>query len=160
MEREQIFIDPFKGPSALLFIKAFTLWSIYPEIIFLTAWAAMLVLLDRFIPGLSLELPPTILTVLGTVIGFVLSYRTSSAYERYTEGRKQWSTVVHVSRTLACLIWSHCTYVLRIPTPTQPATDDEVNAERHHREKIFHQSHRRFCCQSQALSKRRAWHIL
>jgi len=126
MEREQIFIDPFKGPSALLFIKAFTLWSIYPEIIFLTAWAAMLVLLDRFIPGLSLELPPTILTVLGTVIGFVLSYRTSSAYERYTEGRKQWSTVVHVSRTLACLIWSHCTYVLRIPTPTQPATDDEM----------------------------------
>ncbi|KNZ62294.1 hypothetical protein VP01_1289g1 [Puccinia sorghi] len=139
MEREQILIDPFKGPSALLFIKAFTLWSIYPQIIFLTAWATMLVLLDRSIPGLSLKLvslstfflntamcPPTILTVLGTVIGFVLSYRTSSAYERYTEGRKQWSTIVHVSRTLACLIWSHCTYVLRTPTPTQPATNDEV----------------------------------
>lgn len=126
MEREQILIDPFKGPSALLFIKAFTLWSIYPQIIFLTAWATMLVLLDRSIPGLSLKLPPTILTVLGTVIGFVLSYRTSSAYERYTEGRKQWSTIVHVSRTLACLIWSHCTYVLRTPTPTQPATNDEM----------------------------------
>lgn len=125
MEREQIFIDPFKGPSAVLFIKACTIWSIYPEIIFLAAWAALLVLLDQHVPGLSLKLPPTILTVLGTVIGFVLSYRTSSAYERYTEGRKQWSTIVHVSRTLASLIWSHCPYVLRIPTPSQPATDVE-----------------------------------
>ncbi|KAI9619616.1 hypothetical protein KEM48_006201, partial [Puccinia striiformis f. sp. tritici PST-130] len=99
MEREQIFIDPFKGPSAVLFIKAFTLWTIYPEIVFLAGWSTMLVLLDHHVAGLSLRLPPTILTVLGTVIGFVLSYRTSSAYERYTEGRKQWSTIVHTSRT-------------------------------------------------------------
>ncbi|KAH9444638.1 hypothetical protein MJO28_013328 [Puccinia striiformis f. sp. tritici] len=125
MEREQIFIDPFKGPSAVLFIKAFTLWTIYPEIVFLAGWSTMLVLLDHHVAGLSLRLPPTILTVLGTVIGFVLSYRTSSAYERYTEGRKQWSTIVHTSRTLACLIWSHCNYPLRLPTASQPATELE-----------------------------------
>ncbi|KAA1064728.1 hypothetical protein PGT21_012779 [Puccinia graminis f. sp. tritici] len=125
MEREQIFIDPFKGPSAVLFIKAFTLWSIYPEIIFLTGWTTLLVLLDEHVSALSLKLPPTILTVLGTVIGFVLSYRTSSAYERYTDGRKQWSTIVHVSRTLTCLVWSHCPYPLRLPTASQPATETE-----------------------------------
>ncbi|WAR61203.1 hypothetical protein PtB15_13B455 [Puccinia triticina] len=126
MEREQIFIDPFKGPSAVLFIKAFTLWRIYPEILFLAGWATLLVLLDAHVPALSLRLPPTILTVLGTVIGFVLSYRTSSAYERYTEGRKQWSTIVHVSRTLACLVWSHVSHPLRLPTPSAPATATET----------------------------------
>ncbi|EHS63474.1 uncharacterized protein PGTG_21604 [Puccinia graminis f. sp. tritici CRL 75-36-700-3] len=112
MEREQIFIDPFKGPSAVLFIKAFTLWSIYPEIIFLTGWTTLLVLLDEHVSALSLKLPPTILTVLG-------------AYERYTDGRKQWSTIVHVSRTLTCLVWSHCPYPLRLPTASQPATETE-----------------------------------
>ncbi|KNZ63486.1 hypothetical protein VP01_1137g3 [Puccinia sorghi] len=117
--------------------------------IFLTAWATMLVLLDRFIPELSLKLlvlstsilntamcvsitasfdqHPTILTVLGTVIGFVLSYCILSAYEWNKEGLKQGSTIFHVSCTLACLIWTHCTYFLCNPTPTEPVTNDEFS---------------------------------
>lgn len=126
MEREQIFINPFKSPSAVLFIKACTIWSIYPAIILLTSFATLLVLLDHYVPGLSLRLSPTILTVLGTVIGFVLSYRTSSAYERYTEGRKQWSNVAHVARTLTLLIWSNCRYVVRLPTENRPVTQQEL----------------------------------
>lgn len=43
----------------------------------------------------------------GTVLGFVISYRTSSSYERYNEGRRYWSSIVYGSRTLARTIWFH-----------------------------------------------------
>ncbi|KAI0937620.1 hypothetical protein AcW1_001543 [Taiwanofungus camphoratus] len=47
------------------------------------------------------------LTVLGTVLGLVISFRTSSAYERYTQGRQLWTDIAFTSRTLAQLIWIH-----------------------------------------------------
>ena len=43
----------------------------------------------------------------GTVLGFVISYRTTSSFERYNEGRKLWSQVILSSRTLARTIWFH-----------------------------------------------------
>lgn len=44
---------------------------------------------------------------LGTVLGFVISYRTTSSFERYNEGRRYWSQIVFSTRTLARLIWFH-----------------------------------------------------
>lgn len=41
------------------------------------------------------------ITVLGLVLGLVVSFRTSSAYERYSEGRKLWSALTLASRNLA-----------------------------------------------------------
>jgi ion channel-forming bestrophin family protein len=43
----------------------------------------------------------------GVVIGFVISYRASSAYDLYTVGRTAWSDVVKNTRTLMRLIWFH-----------------------------------------------------
>lgn len=123
LHREQIFIDPFKGPTVLSFIKACTLWNIYPTICFFALFSTMIVLIDAKVE--RLRLPSTILTVLGTVIGFVISYRTSSAYERYTDGRKQWANIIHVGRTLARLVWLHCPYPIRVPAQSSPATDAE-----------------------------------
>lgn len=40
------------------------------------------------------------LTVLGLVLGLVVSFRTSSAYERYSEGRKLWSDLTLTSRNI------------------------------------------------------------
>ncbi|CCO29099.1 UPF0187 protein [Rhizoctonia solani AG-1 IB] len=42
-----------------------------------------------------------------TVLGLVISFRTTSAYDRYWEGRKLWSTISLASRNLANLIWIH-----------------------------------------------------
>ncbi|KAG8746201.1 hypothetical protein FRC10_005717 [Ceratobasidium sp. 414] len=42
-----------------------------------------------------------------TVLGLVISFRTTSAYDRYWEGRKLWSTISLSSRNLANLIWIH-----------------------------------------------------
>ncbi|GAW04951.1 UPF0187-domain-containing protein [Lentinula edodes] len=60
---------------------------------------------------------PTLLTVTGTVLGFVISYRTTSSFERYNEGRRLWSQIVLASRTFARTVWFH------IPDP--PATASE-----------------------------------
>ncbi|KAG8974333.1 hypothetical protein FRC05_007639 [Tulasnella sp. 425] len=54
-----------------------------------------------------LSLPSTLITVFGTVLGFVISYRTSSSFERYNEGRRYWSSIVLASRVLARTIWIH-----------------------------------------------------
>ena len=42
-----------------------------------------------------------LLTVLGFVVGLGISFRTSSAYERYIEGRKYWTQLIQISRDLA-----------------------------------------------------------
>lgn len=46
-----------------------------------------------------------LLTVLGFVVAFGLSFRCSTAYERYTDGRKYWSQLTLNSRNLARTIW-------------------------------------------------------
>lgn len=43
----------------------------------------------------------------GTVLGFVISYRTTSSFERYNEGRRLWSQIILASRVLARAIWFH-----------------------------------------------------
>lgn len=48
-----------------------------------------------------------LLTVLGFVVGLALSFRSTTAYERYNDGRKYWSQLVLTSRNLARLIWLH-----------------------------------------------------
>lgn len=45
------------------------------------------------------------LTVLGFVVGFGLSFRCATAYERYNDGRKYWAQLTLTSRNLGRLIW-------------------------------------------------------
>lgn len=47
------------------------------------------------------------MTVLGFVVGLSLSFRSSTAYERYSEGRKTWCTLLIHSRNLARYTWIH-----------------------------------------------------
>lgn len=44
---------------------------------------------------------------LGTVLGFVISYRTTASFERYNEGRRYWSQIILASRTFARTVWFH-----------------------------------------------------
>lgn len=43
----------------------------------------------------------------GTVLGFVISYRTTSSFERYNEGRRLWSQIILASRTFSRTTWFH-----------------------------------------------------
>jgi ion channel-forming bestrophin family protein len=64
-------------------------------------------------------IPNVMLTVLGVVIGFVISYRAVSGYDRYWMGRTCWSDVVRNSRTMGRLIWFH------VPPLLSPRTQKE-----------------------------------
>jgi putative membrane protein len=46
-----------------------------------------------------------LLTVLGFVVGLALSFRSSTAYERYSDGRKAWATLAVQSRNLSRYTW-------------------------------------------------------
>ncbi|EAT90580.2 hypothetical protein SNOG_02368 [Parastagonospora nodorum SN15] len=55
----------------------------------------------------TVNIHPVVATVLGILVGFSLSLRSSTAYERYMEGRKVWSNLTGISATLARNIWCH-----------------------------------------------------
>lgn len=60
--------------------------------------------------------------MIGVVIGFVISYRASSGYDRYWLGRTYWSEVVRNARTMGRLIWFH------VPPRSTPRRPEEEAA--------------------------------
>jgi predicted membrane chloride channel (bestrophin family) len=65
----------------------------------------MITVIHKYVHPLAIQ--STLLTVLGTVLGFVISYRTTSSFERYNEGRRFWSAIIFGSRTFARIVWFH-----------------------------------------------------
>ncbi|KAJ6493017.1 Bestrophin, RFP-TM, chloride channel-domain-containing protein [Mycena sanguinolenta] len=79
--------------------------DIWPETAFFTLIATVVTITENKIHDLAVS--SSLLTVLGTVLGLVISFRTSSAYERYQEGRKMWTNITIASRNIAQIIWIH-----------------------------------------------------
>ncbi|KAF8342989.1 Bestrophin, RFP-TM, chloride channel-domain-containing protein [Cantharellus anzutake] len=119
-------VDPFHSPvgtfrslvNALLATAVFRCWYL---ILFFSGWAAAVCLISQKVHHLGIQ--STMLTVLGTVLGFVISYRTSSSFERYNEGRRLWSSVILGSRTLARFIWFH------VPDTWSPLPGEQFGTE-------------------------------
>ncbi|KAF7301067.1 hypothetical protein MIND_00670600 [Mycena indigotica] len=88
------------------FGRGSVIWKIWPAVLLHTAFAATIVY-TWYATGETIEIPNAMLTVLGVVIGFVISYRASSGYDRYWMGRSAWSDVIRNSRTMGRLIWYH-----------------------------------------------------
>ncbi|KAJ7486630.1 UPF0187-domain-containing protein [Mycena latifolia] len=95
----------FKGWSIKKF-NATVINDVWPEVTFFTLVATMVAMVTRMTSH-SLAVPNTLLTVLGTVLGLVISFRTSTAYERYQDGRKMWTNISIASRNIAQIIWIH-----------------------------------------------------
>ncbi|KAF8730060.1 hypothetical protein AX14_005754 [Amanita brunnescens Koide BX004] len=98
--------------NAVLATALFRCWHI---LVLIGAWSTMIAVLND--QGFHARFQPTLLTVIGTVLGFVISYRTTSSYERYNEGRRLWSQIILASRTFARTVWFH------VPNPS-PAEND------------------------------------
>ncbi|KAH7070913.1 Bestrophin, RFP-TM, chloride channel-domain-containing protein [Paraphoma chrysanthemicola] len=83
--------------------------SVFPKMILpltvVTLWSTLITCISEFLHPLAVS--TLLLTVLGFVVGLAISFRTSTAYERYTEGRKYWSQLIFVSQNLARTIWIH-----------------------------------------------------
>ena len=83
--------------------------SVFPKMIvpltIVTLWSTLITCISELIHPLAVS--TLLLTVLGFVVGLAISFRTSTAYERYTEGRKYWSQLIFVSQNMARTIWIH-----------------------------------------------------
>ena len=123
-------VDPFAQNEpfwhsfthAVLATAIFRCWHI---LLFFATWSTTVCLISKYVHDLSVQ--STLLTVyarlplfldvrqlnlsylssLGTVLGFVISYRTTSSFERYNEGRRLWSQIILNTRTFARLVWFH-----------------------------------------------------
>ncbi|KAH6908713.1 Bestrophin, RFP-TM, chloride channel-domain-containing protein [Coprinopsis sp. MPI-PUGE-AT-0042] len=96
----------FRGRWNAKRFQATVVNDIWPEVAFFTAFAAMVACVDQLTKR-NMGIPSTLLTVLGTVLGLVISFRTSSAYERYQDGRKMWTNINTACRNLGQMFWLH-----------------------------------------------------
>ncbi|KAG8854324.1 hypothetical protein FRB96_007729 [Tulasnella sp. 330] len=101
-------IDPFIHTESSYYellnaILATALFRCWHLILFFAVWATLVILITVHVHDLTFA--STLLTVFGTVLGFVISYRTTASFERYNEGRRYWSSIVFGSRLLARTIW-------------------------------------------------------
>ncbi|KAJ3566803.1 hypothetical protein NP233_g6772 [Leucocoprinus birnbaumii] len=115
------------------FGRGSVIWRIWPAVLLHTSFAAgiyaspPLKTMERIVTltmrgVVDLKIPGVMLTVLGVVIGFVISYRAGSGYDRYWMGRTCWSDIIKNVRTLSRLIWFH------VPLRLSPRAGTEVDA--------------------------------
>ena len=83
--------------------------SVLPKMILplciVSLWSTLITCLCEWV--YELKVSTLLLTVLGFVVATAISFRTSSAYERYTDGRKYWSQLIMVGQNLSRTIWLH-----------------------------------------------------
>jgi len=78
----------------------------WPALIVTGIWSSSICVINYYTKG-TLSIEPTLITVFGTVLGFIISFRTSSSFERYNEGAKLWSHIVLNCRIFARTVWFH-----------------------------------------------------
>jgi putative membrane protein len=83
--------------------------SILPKMVlpllFVLAWSTAITCISMLVH--TLEINSVLLTILGFVVGLGLSFRSSTAYERYGEGRRYWQMLVQASQGLGRVFWVH-----------------------------------------------------
>ncbi|CAI6250273.1 unnamed protein product [Periconia digitata] len=106
------FDEHFLGPRALdrhskwpmmLRIHGSCLPDLILPLIVVGSWTTGVCLFSRHVHDLAIK--STLLTVLGFVVALSLSVRSTTAYERYMEGRRAWTTLMTTSHHLARNIW-------------------------------------------------------
>ncbi|KAI1387112.1 UPF0187-domain-containing protein [Hypoxylon trugodes] len=106
--------DYFSGPRDISKHSKWPLFmqlhgSILPKMIIpllaVAAWATLITVISMKVKPLGIS--SILLTVTGFVVGLGLSFRSSSAYERYAEGRKLWGQLMFTCQGLGRVFWLH-----------------------------------------------------
>ncbi|WVW86382.1 hypothetical protein I302_108428 [Kwoniella bestiolae CBS 10118] len=107
--------------AMLLFqaLQATAVFRVWPSLLFIGGWTAAIVAINEQTKA-EMTVPSTLLTALGVLLGLTLSYRTSSAYGQYAEGRKLWTQIIQGNRTWARIVWIHCPDAIRAAPPEDP----------------------------------------
>ncbi|KAF2519256.1 hypothetical protein E0W68_05675 [Flavobacterium salilacus subsp. salilacus] len=90
------------------FHKADTVRKLFPLMLFIAAYSALIGYLEMEYWQLSKKDYISNVTIMHSMLGFVISlllvFRTNTAYDRWWEGRKMWGALVNNSRNLALKI--------------------------------------------------------
>ncbi|KAK9767584.1 hypothetical protein K7432_002517 [Basidiobolus ranarum] len=99
--------SPFKGyfsyPDAFRF-RGSVIPTIFPHFVVTTAFTSLIVYLYE-IKGAQIALPNSIVPSLAVVVGLLLVFRTNTAYDRYYEGRRLWTTLRTSIRNVSRQFW-------------------------------------------------------
>ncbi|TDZ17498.1 UPF0187 protein [Colletotrichum sidae] len=106
--------DYFTGPRDILKHSKWPLFmqmhgSILPKMIvpllWMCLWSACITCVHMLKTRMAVD--SVLLTVLGFVVGMGLSFRSSTAYERYAEGRRYWAQLILACQSLGRVFWIH-----------------------------------------------------
>ncbi|KAG1730966.1 UPF0187-domain-containing protein [Suillus paluster] len=101
----------------------------WPVLICTGIWSSALCVLNHYTHG-KLSIEGTLITVFGTVLGFVLSFRTSSSFDRYNDGRKYWAQIVFNCRVFARTVWFHIPdNAISVPTRDCPISAETIEED-------------------------------
>ncbi|RXW16477.1 hypothetical protein EST38_g9381 [Candolleomyces aberdarensis] len=96
----------FSGRWTVERLNATVTSDTWPELLFFTAVATAVAVVTN-LGYHNLAIDNTLLDVLGTVLGLVISFRTSSAYDRYQDGSNMWANIKTATTNFGELIWIH-----------------------------------------------------
>lgn len=120
--------DPYRHSKWPYFLRLHG--SVLPKMVLplfiVAAWATAITCVSELVVSLGID--SVLLTVLGFVVALALSFRSSSAYERYTEGRKYWTQLVLESRNLSRLIWINTPERHKTPEVGKADLVNKINA--------------------------------
>jgi putative membrane protein len=103
--------DPHDWWSHFWDIEGTMVRELVGRVAVLTAWAAVVVGIDKTVGDMpvigewSISLP--LLSLIGAALGFLLVFRTNAAYDKFWEGRKLWGAIVNESRNLTRMALVH-----------------------------------------------------
>ncbi|EGX51318.1 hypothetical protein AOL_s00054g388 [Orbilia oligospora ATCC 24927] len=100
-------IDATKSSKLPYFmrVRGSVLPGLILPMLFVAAWCVWITCVHKLVRPLAID--SLLLTVLGFLVGLALSFRSSTAYERYNDGRKCWANLTLNVRNIARLIWIH-----------------------------------------------------
>lgn len=105
MAGHQNTFNPFEFTA--LRYKGTVIQHVLPKILFFVCYTTALVCVNELVGGVSLFMPNSLVLILNSSISLLLVFRTNTAYDRYWEGRKIWSTMTTAIRNLVRLLLVH-----------------------------------------------------
>ncbi|KAF9952441.1 hypothetical protein BGZ72_006279 [Mortierella alpina] len=82
--------------------------TVLSDVLIITTFSAAIMFVETsgYLPeGKSLKVPGVIVPALSVVVGLILAFRTNTAYDRFWEGRKLWSSLDVQMRNFSRMIW-------------------------------------------------------
>ncbi|KAG0050401.1 hypothetical protein BGZ83_004825 [Gryganskiella cystojenkinii] len=88
-------------------IRGSVIPSVMTDVFVITSFSALITFIEfKGLPeGVSLNIPSVIVPALSVVVGLILAFRTNTAYDRFWEGRKLWSSLDVQIRNFSRMIW-------------------------------------------------------